>query len=185
MLYTCHLTFLQWLLTMWKRHLSGAGVWFVHLCHRRTTVKEDILPHTFSSCQYIPPKSYTLELKVLFWGRLADCEDLLCAHLKVRWAGNIWASWEQENPSDVTSPARQKKINTSRLDFVSDPRSSDPYVTWRLTTASQWATHWDLSVILHFNQFGIKHWFSCFPINNHQSFKSIRPKKTCGLVNER
>lgn len=102
MLYTCHLTFLQWLLTMWKRHLSGAGVWFVHLCHRRTTVD------TFNSCQYIPPKSYTLELKVLFWGRLAESEDLLCAHLKVRWAGNIWASWEQENPSDVTSPAGQK-----------------------------------------------------------------------------
>lgn len=56
MLYTCHLTFLQWLLTMWKRHLSGAGVWFVHLCHPRTTVEEDILPHTFNSCQYIPPQ---------------------------------------------------------------------------------------------------------------------------------
>lgn len=66
--------------------------------------------------------------------------------------------------------------------------SSERKKSTRLTTVSQWATHWDLllmSVILHFNQFEIKHWFSCFPINSHQSFRSIWPKKTCGLVNER
>lgn len=31
----------------------------------------------------------------------------------------------------------------------------------------------------------IKHWYSRLPINSHQSYWSIRPKKKCGLINRR
>lgn len=125
MLYTCQLTFLQWLQTMWKKHLSGARAtaeqpW--KRTHSLCGYKGLNMRNIFNSCQYIHPKSYILELKVLFWGRLGDWEELFCTHLKVNIINNICALWEQENPSDVTSLCLKTKAVRSIRDMTADDR---------------------------------------------------------------